>query len=455
MERQKVGMNTKRKRSPKRGRSLLSGRKEKKKNIEKGSVERGGEGKIQQQQIPSVYQEAFTDQTCWELVIDILRTILLIILGIASLTYKITQQAELVLDQYVGGSMDNECQNMRPSLVPAENGSGVSSSSAPTPASAPQPPSPPPPPVTIVEAPVGRRYITPMPYPGSPGAPYFSGHNVTEFVNRFALICRDYGVSEEEMFEKLPWYCEKMIGDYIKSIPEYVERDGAGLFKMMRKDYRKHDLDQQINSRNFLEIFKSKPRTEKDDLKQYCRQFHTISYTLVERGQLEKYTRAMWFIQGLPPKTREKVVRKVGCDTEDAETMDYTKIFKVASAIADTAHILDGFDISREETVELSTLADSYQTKVAPNPTKQYAPPISAPVATDPDGIKSVTKALEALTLSQQVIVNQLGIRRSQPVTGSASTTATRNKIFQLNRLMSALSALSALERGPEICRCR
>jgi hypothetical protein len=69
------------------------------------------------------------------------------------------------------------------------------------------------------------------------------------------------------MFQKTPWYCERTIGDYMKTIPEYTLRDGVGVLKVMRKDYRKHDYDQQVNSRNFLETMKAKLRTEKDDLK--------------------------------------------------------------------------------------------------------------------------------------------------------------------------------------------
>ena len=80
----------------------------------------------------------------------------------------------------------------------------------------------------------------------------------------------------------------------------------------------------------------------------------------MERGQLEKYIQAIWFIQGLPPKTRERVARKVGCDTEDAATMDYGKVYSVASMIADTVHILEGFSVSSQERDELSLLADDY-----------------------------------------------------------------------------------------------
>ena len=112
---------------------------------------------------------------------------------------------------------------------------------APTQIHSPSPDAPPP--TYVIAEPTGRRYLSPMPYPGVPGAPYFSGNNVTEFLQRFQLMCEEYDVQNEGMFQKLPWYCEKTIGDYVKSIPEYISRDGPGLFKIMRKDYRKYGLD--------------------------------------------------------------------------------------------------------------------------------------------------------------------------------------------------------------------
>ena len=214
------------------------------------------------------------------------------------------------------------------------------------------------------------------------------------------------------MFQELPWYCQSTIGDYMKAIPENTMRDGARLFKVMRKDYQKRDYDQQINSRNFLETPKAKPRTEKDHLKKYCRQFHTISHHFVERSQLEAYTRAMCFVQGLLPKVREKVVRKVGCDPDDAETMNYDKISRVASTIAYTEHILDDFTVSKAEMDDLSNIVDYYQSKVTLTPTVRYNTPVSKPApnpAINDDGIKSMTKALENLTLTTQVMANRMG----------------------------------------------
>lgn len=74
----------------------------------------------------------------------------------------------------------------------------------------------------------------------------------------------------------------------------------------------------------------------------------------------------------------------------------------MASTIADTIYILEGFNVSNQERDELSSLADNYQLKVTPNAAERYNPPVSKPIpSADIDRIKTVMRALEALTLSQ------------------------------------------------------
>ncbi len=45
-----------------------------------------------------------------------------------------------------------------------------------------------------------------------------------------------------------------------------------------------------MNSRRFLEIYKSKSRSDTSDVLQYCRQFSAISQNLVTKGKLYSFT---------------------------------------------------------------------------------------------------------------------------------------------------------------------
>ena len=118
----------------------------------------------------------------------------------------------------------------------------------------------------------------------------------------------------------------------------------------MRKDYRKGDFDQQVNSREFLNTYRSKDRPDNADLKQYCRQFNAVSRHLVQKGTLGAYERAVWFVQGLPgPKVRERVVRKGECDADDAETIKYDKLYGVAMTVAEAADTFKSFTTSDKD----------------------------------------------------------------------------------------------------------
>lgn len=77
--------------------------------------------------------------------------------------------------------------------------------------------------------------------------------------------------------------------------------------KVLRKEYEEQDVDQQMNTREFLEALIRKPRT-KGDLKAYCIQFYAISARLYKRKRLDQHTRVRWFLQGLPRETIIKVV---------------------------------------------------------------------------------------------------------------------------------------------------
>ncbi len=57
----------------------------------------------------------------------------------------------------------------------------------------------------------------------------------------------------------LPWYCEFFTGNYIKILIKGA--DWAAVRAILRREYKENDLDQRINSREFLEALKKKTRS--------------------------------------------------------------------------------------------------------------------------------------------------------------------------------------------------
>lgn len=47
-------------------------------------------------------------------------------------------------------------------------------------------------------------YIMAMPYPKTPGTPFFEDSNITDFLNQYDLICIDFRKEEKEKLWRLP-----------------------------------------------------------------------------------------------------------------------------------------------------------------------------------------------------------------------------------------------------------
>ena len=172
-----------------------------------------------------------------------------------------------------------------------------------------------------------------MPYPGSPGAPYFDGSNITDFLDSHSRMCTDYQVDEQEKVKRLSWNCELFTSKYIETLISSSETSWAALRKALREENKDHDLNQQMNSRRFLEIYKSKSRSETADVLQYCRQFPAISRNLVTKGKLDAFTQPRWFIQSLPSHLQTEMFYKYELDPDDDVNIDFDNLLKKAMGL--------------------------------------------------------------------------------------------------------------------------
>ena len=69
-------------------------------------------------------------------------------------------------------------------------------------------------------------------------------------------------------------------------------------------------------------MFKNKPRKIEDDIRLYYRHYKQVSKKLVQRRQLDKYTQCSWFLEGLPGKIKERLVRKLKINPDDIVTIN-------------------------------------------------------------------------------------------------------------------------------------
>ncbi len=131
-----------------------------------------------------------------------------------------------------------------------------------------------------------------MPYPGSPGTPFFKRTNISNFLDRYSRMCSDYRISEKEKIRRLSCYCEMFTGKYIETLIGTSGTTWSTLRKVLREEYRDQDLSQKMNSRRFLETYKDKSRSDTAKVLQYCRQYSAISESLVSKGKLDLFTQS-------------------------------------------------------------------------------------------------------------------------------------------------------------------
>jgi hypothetical protein len=280
----------------------------------------------------------------------------------------------------------------------------------------------------------------PLPQPGAAGTPHFTGKNVSKFLKAWEHLCGDYGVSLADKLEKLPRYCDQLIGDYIETIPEYQAKDWNGLKKRLLREYRREDAVQQMETLRFLETFKNQKRNDGDDMRIYCLRFATISKRLVEKGELSRYEQVRWFVQGMPKKMAERTVRIAKLDPEESETMDFDKAYEAALSQIRSEDAMETIGSPTEQyDSALGELAKGVEasTNEKAEPKWDISTPITAAVPAVQEGIvDSITKGLAALTLpvkAMEASINSLSAKLDASVRNDGQNrryTAQRSDIY-------------------------
>ena len=279
-----------------------------------------------------------------------------------------------------------------------------------------------------------------MPYPGSPGAPYFEGSNITDFLDSYSRMCTDYQVDEQEKIKRLSWYCELFTGKYIETLISSSGTSWAALRKALREEYKDQDLNQQMNSRRFLEIYKSKSRSETADVLQYCRQFSAISRNLVAKGKLDTFTQSRWFIQGLPSDLQMEMFCRYSLDPDDDLNMDFEDLLKKAMGLLGAKKKLASMVQVEKESQGVEDLVEkcNQRTRISSTPNHLITPPSVStyqplnfpavtPVQTTSADYRPVDRKIDHLTEMMKGLA--LSVRTLQNNTGLPATENIRSRL--------------------------
>lgn len=300
--------------------------------------------------------------------------------------------------------------------LPGANSSSTSSTVSSQNASTPQST------MTAVVPGPGVRYL-----PMSMGAemPFFTGANITEFLERYEAQCEDYGIQGNAKLAKLPQFCEITVGMYIRTILEWREKDWEGLKKVLLEEYRQTDSYQQMMTLGFLNALQEKGCTDGTTVRVYCRQYDHVSSTLLKKGVLSPYSQSVGFLKGLPKAIRDKVVRKHSIDLDVPDTMEFKELLKTVQK----QHVAERTNEVLAEKLEhreaWSEIVDQVQAKVTVPKGERLAPPVrtihESSRASSSTQQTSLDRKMEELTreMSALVLAQRVALQASTSVSNS------------------------------------
>ncbi|KAI5292725.1 hypothetical protein KEM52_006114 [Ascosphaera acerosa] len=154
----------------------------------------------------------------------------------------------------------------------------------------------------------------PMPRPRQAGAPYFTGTDVTRFIQEFQDLCNEFGLPTDVRLQKLPLYCEPLIGDNIAFSPDYIARDYDKVLQTLKDDYKRGDRSQTMYTPIYLQSLCEKVKNNPAYLKDFVRDYTTVSQALLAKQQIDEWTQCLKFVDHLPMPLGYNVRRDLKLD---------------------------------------------------------------------------------------------------------------------------------------------
>jgi hypothetical protein len=157
---------------------------------------------------------------------------------------------------------------------------------------------------------------------------FFDEYNITKFLDRYVDLCQNYDLEKRKKIRRFFRYCDFINEQYVRVMINANVFEWKEFCKILCKNYKNKDLNQQLHSLKYFEIFKNKMRTFLNEISQYCRQYIVISEKLIKTKKLQKTLRNVWFLQSLSKKFNEKLVIRCSLNENDKDKMNFENLMK-------------------------------------------------------------------------------------------------------------------------------
>jgi hypothetical protein len=149
-----------------------------------------------------------------------------------------------------------------------------------------------------------------MPLKGFCNIPMFTGRNINGFLERYNAIADDFEVSDDGRVKGLVHYLqedgEKNILQFVRSLPEWEERDWDGIQTVLRQTFLEDFRQAVMYTIEDLRKITSKNRriSSLKDLADYYFEYKVVADYLKKTEEITLREHAMFFFKGLPQAIR-------------------------------------------------------------------------------------------------------------------------------------------------------
>jgi len=162
--------------------------------------------------------------------------------------------------------------------------------------------------------------ISLFPLPYQMGAPYFDGKDVTDFIAHWEDLTIDW--TDSQRIKKVPLYCEKLIGKYLKTFETYISGASWDEFRAaLVTTFKEDDMEQKKNTETYLQSLVQGMQKTKDPsvarYRAFIFEFAERSTLLVSKLIINEHTRVFMFLQAFSDKIGDKLCKRCSIDIDD------------------------------------------------------------------------------------------------------------------------------------------
>ena len=210
-------------------------------------------------------------------------------------------------------------------------------------------------------------------------------------------------------------------------LDEYKTGKYDKVVKKLKDQYTAKDKAQKIFNIYWLEAYKNIKYNEETNLKEYINNFHNVLEKLVRDRVIIRYFQGLWFLQGLPEKTQEDMIRCSKINTKKLMIVIYKNLKALAedsNRVSHTIFQLRKGEFCQEESGEVlgefEGVKDSQSTTMV-QPDGSSRNHHQTGVTGDLQ-IESLAEELQQLKVSNMRLQQQVGSMTMQPMQESHMT---------------------------------